>query len=92
MRYIDYYKQDSLAFVRKCPSEFVDLTLHRTWWFWDGSLLIYWTREWWKPWEFWPLSVLGWLSRSFFCFPSILLSFFGGRFTPEHHFDELFVP
>src|SRR3989449_5747948 len=44
MRYIDYYKQDSLAFVRKYPSEFVDLTLHRTWWFWDGSLLIYWTR------------------------------------------------
>ncbi len=65
MRYIDYYKQDSLAFVRKYPSEFVDLTLHRTWWFWDGSLLIYWTREWWKPWKFWPLSVLGWLGLLF---------------------------
>jgi hypothetical protein len=53
--------KDSFAFVHKYPAEFVDLTLHRVWWFWDGSLLIYWTREWWKPWEFWPLSLLGWL-------------------------------
>jgi 4-amino-4-deoxy-L-arabinose transferase-like glycosyltransferase len=65
MRYLDYYKQDSFAFVRKYPSEFVDLTLHRAWWFWDGSLLVYWTREWWKPWEFWPLSLLGWLGLLF---------------------------
>jgi 4-amino-4-deoxy-L-arabinose transferase-like glycosyltransferase len=64
-RYIDYYKQDSFAFVHKYPAEFVDLTLHRVWWFWDGSLLIYWTREWWKPWEFWPLSLLGWLGLLF---------------------------
>jgi 4-amino-4-deoxy-L-arabinose transferase-like glycosyltransferase len=65
MRYIDYYKQDSFAFIRKYPSEFVSLTLHRTLWFWDGSLLIYWTREWWKAWEFWPLSLLGWLGLLF---------------------------
>jgi 4-amino-4-deoxy-L-arabinose transferase-like glycosyltransferase len=65
LRYIDYYKHDSFEFVRKYPSEFVDLTLHRAWWFWDGSLLIYWTREWWKPWEFWPLSLLGWLGLLF---------------------------
>ena len=65
MRYIDYYKRDSFAFVCKYPSEFVDLTLHRTLWFWDGSVLIYWTREWWKAWEFWPLSVLGWLGLLF---------------------------
>jgi 4-amino-4-deoxy-L-arabinose transferase-like glycosyltransferase len=65
LRYIDYYKQDSFAFVRKYPSEFADLTLHRALWFWDGSRLIYWTREWWKPWEFWPLSVLGWLGLLF---------------------------
>jgi 4-amino-4-deoxy-L-arabinose transferase-like glycosyltransferase len=65
MRYIDYYKQDSFAFIRKYPSEFVHLTLHRTLWFWDGSLLIYWTREWWKAWEFWPLSLLGWLGILF---------------------------
>jgi 4-amino-4-deoxy-L-arabinose transferase-like glycosyltransferase len=65
MRYIDYYKQDSFAFVRQFPSEFVDLTLHRTLWFWDGSVLIYWTREWWKAWEFWPLSALGWLGLLF---------------------------
>ena len=64
-RYIDYYKQDSFAFVRKYPSEFVDLTLHRTLWFWDGSVLIYWTPEWWKAWEFWPLSALGWLGLLF---------------------------
>jgi 4-amino-4-deoxy-L-arabinose transferase-like glycosyltransferase len=65
LRYIDYYKQDSFAFVRKYPSEFVDLTLHRALWFWDGSRLIYWTREWWKPWEFLPLSLLGWLGLLF---------------------------
>jgi 4-amino-4-deoxy-L-arabinose transferase-like glycosyltransferase len=65
LRYIDYYKQDSFAFVRKYPSEFADLTLHRALWFWDGSRLIYWTREWWKPWEFLPLSLLGWLGLLF---------------------------
>jgi 4-amino-4-deoxy-L-arabinose transferase-like glycosyltransferase len=65
LRYIHYYQQDSFAFVRKYPSEFADLTLHRALWFWDGSRLIYWTREWWKPWEFWPLSVLGWLGLLF---------------------------
>ena len=65
LRYIDYYKQDSFEFVRKYPSEFLDLTHHRALWFWDGSLLIYWTREWWKPWEFWPLSLLGWLGLLF---------------------------
>jgi len=67
LRYIDYYKYKSFAFVRKYPSEFVDLTLHRTLWFWDGSPLNYWTREWWKPWEFWPLSLLGWLGLIFVC-------------------------
>jgi len=65
LRYIDYWKEDSLRFVRQYPSEFLDLTLHRAWWFWDGSRLIYWTREWWKPWEFWPLSLLGWLGLLF---------------------------
>jgi hypothetical protein len=65
MRYIDYYKQDSLRFVREYPREFLDLTLHRTWWFWDGTSLGYQSREWWKPWEFWPLSLLGWLGLLF---------------------------
>jgi 4-amino-4-deoxy-L-arabinose transferase-like glycosyltransferase len=67
LRYINYYKQESFDFVRKYPSEFIDLTLHRTLWFWDGSRLIYWTREWWEPWEFWPLSLLGWLGLVFVC-------------------------
>ena len=65
LRYIDYWKEDSLRFVRQYPAEFADLTLHRALWFWDGSRLIYWTREWWKPWEFWPLSVLGGLGLLF---------------------------
>jgi 4-amino-4-deoxy-L-arabinose transferase-like glycosyltransferase len=65
MRYIEYWKKDSQDFVRRYPAEFLDLTLHRAWWFWDGSLLIYWTHEWWKPWEFWPLSLLGWLGLLF---------------------------
>ena len=65
MRYVDYYKQDSFTFVRKYPAEFIDLTLHRILGFWDGSRLIYWKPEWWEPWEFWPLSVLGWLGLIF---------------------------
>jgi 4-amino-4-deoxy-L-arabinose transferase-like glycosyltransferase len=65
MRYIDYYKQDGLRFVRECPAEFRELTRHRVWWFWDGSPLLYQAREWWKPWKFWPLSVGGWLGLLF---------------------------
>jgi 4-amino-4-deoxy-L-arabinose transferase-like glycosyltransferase len=65
MRYIGYYKQDSQRFVREYPREFLDLTLHRAWWFWDGTSLGYQSREWWKPWEFWPLSLLGWLGLLF---------------------------
>jgi hypothetical protein len=47
-------------FVRRYPSEFFNLTLHRTWWFWDDTSLLYQSREWW-PWEFRPLSLAGWL-------------------------------
>ena len=67
LRYINYYKHESFAFIQKYPSEFIALTLHRTLWFWDGTPLNYWTREWWKPWEFWPLSLLGWLGLIFVC-------------------------
>ncbi len=66
MEYIDYWKRDSLRFVREYPSEFLDLTLHRAWWFWDGTPLNYQGGEdWWKPWKFWPLSILGWLGLLF---------------------------
>ena len=65
MGYIDYYKQDSQRFVREYPSEFWNLTLDRTLWFWDGTSLLYQSREWWKPWEFWPLSLGGWLGLLF---------------------------
>jgi 4-amino-4-deoxy-L-arabinose transferase-like glycosyltransferase len=65
MAYLDYWKQDSLRFVREYRSEFIDLTLHRTRWFWDGTSLPYQSREWWKPWEFWPLSLGGWLGLLF---------------------------
>ena len=65
MGYIDYYKQDSQRFVREYPSEFLNLTLHRCWWFWDGTSLLYQSREWWQPWEFWPLSLGGWLGLLF---------------------------
>ena len=64
-QYIAYYKTDSLCFVRKYPAEFFDLTRHRVSWFWDGTPLLYQTREWWKPWQFWPLSALGWLGLLF---------------------------
>jgi len=65
LRYIDYWKQDSLRFVRESPAEFRELTLHRACWFWDGTPLHYQGREWWKPWKFWPLSVGGWLGFLF---------------------------
>ncbi len=65
LAYIDHWKQDALGFVRQYPAEFLDLTLHRTLWFWDGTPLHYQSNEWWKQWEFWPLSVTGWLGFLF---------------------------
>jgi 4-amino-4-deoxy-L-arabinose transferase-like glycosyltransferase len=65
MSYIDFYKQDSLRFVREYPAEFRELTLRRALWFWDGTPLHYQAHEWWQPWEFWPLSLLGWLGLLF---------------------------
>jgi len=65
LAYIDFWKQDALRFVRDYPAEFRELTLHRAWWFWDGTPLLYQGREWWKPWKFWPLSALGWLGLLF---------------------------
>jgi 4-amino-4-deoxy-L-arabinose transferase-like glycosyltransferase len=64
-RYIQWAKDDALHFVREYPGEFVNLSLHRAWWFWDGTPLLYWKPEWWTPWKFWPLSVLAWLGLLF---------------------------
>jgi 4-amino-4-deoxy-L-arabinose transferase-like glycosyltransferase len=63
--YIQWAKDDALRFVREYPGEFLNLTVHRVWWFWDGTPLLYATQEWWKPWEFWPLSCAGWLGLLF---------------------------
>ena len=65
LAFIAHWKEDALGFVRQYPTEFMDLTLHRTLWFWDGTPLHYQSNEWWKPWEFWPLSVTGWLGLLF---------------------------
>ncbi len=65
IQFIDYYKADALRFVHEFPAEFRDLTLHRAWWFWDGTPLLYQTMEWWPPWKFWPLSLGGWLGLLF---------------------------
>jgi hypothetical protein len=54
MGFLDYCKEDGLRFVREHPSEFLDLTLHR--------LVVL---GWWQPWEFWPLSLGGWLGLLF---------------------------
>jgi 4-amino-4-deoxy-L-arabinose transferase-like glycosyltransferase len=64
-QFLDYYKRDALHFVHEYPAEFRDLTLHRAWWFWDGTSLLYQAGEWWRPWEFWPLSLGGWLGLLF---------------------------
>ena len=64
--FIEYFKKDALNFVRRYPGEFLNLTLHRTWWFWDGTTLNYYGKpEWWVPWKFWPLSLAGWLGFLF---------------------------
>jgi 4-amino-4-deoxy-L-arabinose transferase-like glycosyltransferase len=63
--YIEWAKKDALQFVREYPGEFWNLTVHRVWWFWDGTTLIYEKNSWWKPWEFWPLSLTGWLGLLF---------------------------
>lgn len=63
--YIRQAKEQALNFVRQYPCEFLDLTLHRTLWFWDGTPLLYQAQEWWQPWEFWPLSATAWLGLIF---------------------------
>jgi 4-amino-4-deoxy-L-arabinose transferase-like glycosyltransferase len=63
--FIDYHKREAFTYLRQYPAEFAALTLGRTWWFWDGTSLHYMTNEWWQPWEFWPLSAMGWLGLLF---------------------------
>ena len=63
--YIEWAKQDAFQFIREYPGEFLNLTVHRMWWYWDGTAMIYTSREWWRPWEFWPLSIGGWLGLIF---------------------------
>jgi 4-amino-4-deoxy-L-arabinose transferase-like glycosyltransferase len=65
--YIQWAKNDALQFVREYPGEFLNLTVHRAWWFWDGTPLNYESAHWgkWKPWQFWPLSCTGWLGLLF---------------------------
>lgn len=63
--YIADAKRQALRFVHQYPGEFMQLSLRRTWWFWDGSSLLYQIGEWWKPWEFWPFSASAWLGLIF---------------------------
>jgi hypothetical protein len=63
--YIQQARAEAMHFVRQYPREFIDLCLHRTLWFWDGTPISYQAGEWWKPWEFWPLSVTAWLGLLF---------------------------
>jgi 4-amino-4-deoxy-L-arabinose transferase-like glycosyltransferase len=63
--YIQWAKGDALKFVREYPDEFLSLTMHRVWWFWDGTPLLYDSERWWNPWEFWPLSCAAWLGLLF---------------------------
>jgi hypothetical protein len=63
--YVQWAKAQAFQFVREYPREFLDLTLHRVFWFWDGTPLMYQAEEWWKPWEFWPLSAAAWLGLIF---------------------------
>ena len=51
--------------MKQYPGEFIELTLHRVLWFWDGTPLRYQAQEWWQPWKFWPLSAAAWLGLIF---------------------------
>jgi 4-amino-4-deoxy-L-arabinose transferase-like glycosyltransferase len=82
-RFVDYYKTDAFAFVRKYPSEFADLTFHRVQWFWQGAWVEYALPPgWWASWTYWLLSALGWIGflfllsrrpRGWILFASLLL-------------------
>lgn len=63
--YIRQTEDQGLSFVRQYPREFIDLSLRRALWFWDGTPILYQADEWWKPWEFWPLSITAWLGLLF---------------------------
>ena len=63
--YIQSAKNAALSFVRSYPREFIDLSLDRTLWFWDGTPLLYQGEEWWRPWKFWPLSITAWAGMIF---------------------------
>jgi hypothetical protein len=63
--FVAYHKKEAFDFLRQDPREFVDLALHRSRWFWDGTPLFYHRREWWSPSECWPLSALAWLGMLF---------------------------
>lgn len=63
--YIQWAKNDALRFVKEYPGEFWSLTIHRVWWFWDGTPLIYESGQYWKPWQYWPLSCTAWMGFLF---------------------------
>jgi len=63
--YIQWAKDDAMRFVKEYPGEFWSLTIHRVWWFWDGTPLIYESGQYWKPWQYWPLSCTAWLGFLF---------------------------
>jgi 4-amino-4-deoxy-L-arabinose transferase-like glycosyltransferase len=58
--YVTAREQQALQFVRNNPSEFIDLTIKRLAYFWDGSSMDYLTAiPWyWMPWSFVVVSLL----------------------------------
>jgi 4-amino-4-deoxy-L-arabinose transferase-like glycosyltransferase len=65
LRFIADAKQDAFRFVREDTAEFLDLSAHRAWWFWDGTMLLFHANEWWTPREYAVLSWAGWLGLLF---------------------------
>lgn len=59
LAYLEEHQRAAMAFVRQYPGEFVRLNLKRFAIFWDGESLLYWRpHDGWRPWMFWPLSLL----------------------------------
>ena len=65
IRFVQQAKEEAVRFLREHPVEFAGLTAFRTAWFWDGSFLVLQSNEWWRPWEYWPLSAAGLLGFLF---------------------------
>lgn len=58
--FVRQHGAQAMQFIREHPGEFLRISAHRFVVFWNGNAMLYGPQawEWWKPWMFWPLSVM----------------------------------